>query len=441
VPVFVTDSPETDNDHVWVTIFKVEVLNGSAQSQTVFDDPAGRAIDVKSLRDASGQRFAFLSDGAVAPGMHTGARVTVGSSLTLFAHGSATGQAVPLDDSVARDAQGHAVISFSLSTPRNLAAGGDDLVIDFDLAHFLLKSGKIAPSLREGDHSGIADKSRHDSDDHDGTVSELAGTAPNLTFTLTVAGTKVKVAADANTVVFKSDSATSPVLANGQTVEVTGTFDTTANTLAAKSIKIEDSSHNGAEAEVEGAPSAIDATAGTFSVSTLKVRGFVPAQTTVRVVTTSTTALRSDGGVVLAAADFFAALAAAQQVEVEGAYDAASNTLTASRASIEHGDADHDGHNVEAQGAAVTVDATAKTFTLQPITEFDGFTLSGNSVNVVTTATTRFRADDATVSAADFFAALAAPQTVQAEGTLSGGALTAASVRIRTSGGGGGGHN
>ena len=24
VPVFVTDSPETDNDHVWVTIYKVE---------------------------------------------------------------------------------------------------------------------------------------------------------------------------------------------------------------------------------------------------------------------------------------------------------------------------------------------------------------------------------------------------------------------------------
>src|ERR1041385_556350 len=78
--VFATDSPDTENDHVWATLFKVEVVDQSGGTQTVFDDSAGKTIDLKTLRDANGQRFAFLADGSVKSGTHTSARVTIGNA-------------------------------------------------------------------------------------------------------------------------------------------------------------------------------------------------------------------------------------------------------------------------------------------------------------------------------------------------------------------------
>lgn len=439
VPVFITDSPETENEHVWATIFKVEVQNQNGQNETVFDDSAGRPIDLKTLHDAAGQRFSFLSNGALSSGMHTGVRVSVGSSLTLFPVGSANGQSVPLDDSISRDSQGHAVVAFPLGTARNLASGSDDLVIDFDLARFSQQNGKISPALREGDRSRLNDLSRHERDGHGGTIASLSGASPNFTFTLQSAGGSVTVVTDSGTVFFNKDAGTNPTPANGQTVEVTGAFDTAANRLVAKRVKIEDRAQHGAEAEVEGAPSAINAAGGTFAVTSRTVRGFTPAHTSVNVVTNAATVFRSTGGIVITAADLFAALSTAANVEAEGVYDLASNTLTAARVKLEGEHGGVENHDVEARGTAVNIQSAARAFTLQPVTEFDGFVLSGSSVNVVTNGSTRFRSDSATLTADAFFAALATPQVVQAEGTFSGGTLTATTVRIRTSGGNTGG--
>jgi len=439
VPVFVTDDPETANAHVWTTIYKVEVQNAAGQSETVFDDSAGHSIDLKTLHDSTGQRFAFLSSGAVTSGTHTGVRITMGSSLTLFPLGATTGQSVSLDASIARDSQGHALITFPLAAPRNLASGSDDVVVDFDLAHFTQQNGKISPSLREGDRSTLHDASRQEREDHDGAIANLSGIAPNFTFTLLVAGTNVTVVTDATTVFFNSDSIANPTLANGKTVEVTGTLDATTNHLAAKSIKIEDRAQHASEVEVAGVASSIAATPGTFSVATQRVTGFVPTQTTVNVMTNTATVFRNNGGVTLIPADFFTLLATAQSVEVEGTYDAASNTLTASSARIEVEHDGNEGHDGEARGTAINIQSMAGTFMLQPVTEFDGFALSGTSVNVVTNSSTQFRSGSTTVTSAVFFAALTPAQSVQAEGTFATGTITASTVRILTSGGGGGG--
>jgi hypothetical protein len=443
VPIFVTDDPETENEHVWATLFKVEIQNQNGQNETVFDDSAGRTIDLKSLHDASGQRFAFLSNGAVSPGTHTGVRVTVGSTLTLFPRGAANGQAVPLDDRIARDNQNRALISFPLGAPRNLASGSDDLVLDFDLARFTLQNGKILPTLREGERSGLNDLTRHEREDQSGTVANLTGPAPNFTFTLQSGGSSVTVVTDSNTVFFNSDASPNPTLANGQIVEVTGAFNTATNRLAASRVKIEDRAQHAGEAEVEGTPSAVSAPGGTFAVAAEKVRGFVPTQTTVNVVTYSASVFRSNGGIVLPAADFFTALSTARRVEVEGTFNTTTNTLTASRAKLEDEHEGGDLHEGEARGPAVNVQLTARSFTLQPVTEFDGFVLTGNSLNVVTTGSTRFRSDNTEVTAETFFAALSTPRTVQVEGTFSGGTFTASKARIRTTGGnnGGGGND
>jgi hypothetical protein len=95
VGIFVTDAFSDDFDHVWVTIHKVELVAPLAEPETVFDDAEGQIIDLTTLRDAAGQRFAFLAVGQASRRTHTAVRVTLASQATLFARGSATGIAGP----------------------------------------------------------------------------------------------------------------------------------------------------------------------------------------------------------------------------------------------------------------------------------------------------------------------------------------------------------
>jgi hypothetical protein len=63
---------------------------------------------------------------------------------------------------------------------------------------------------------------------------------------------------------------------------------------------------------------------------------FVPVRMGVDVITTAATEFYADSGQALVAADFFAALATAEEVEVEGSYDALTNTLIARRARLDN---------------------------------------------------------------------------------------------------------
>ena len=444
--VFATDSPETENDHVWATVFKVEVLNQAGVAETVFDDSAGQTLDLKTLRDATGQRFSFLSNGTVSSGTHTSARVTIGSTLTLFPTGAAAGQELPIDESLARDAQGHVVLPFNLTAPRNLGAGSDDLVIDFDLANFTQSGGKIKPALKEGGKSGLDDSKRHEAHEARGTVADLSGTAPNFTFHLTNPNhPTLLVATSASTSFFNSDGSPNPALANGEIVEVKGKFDTAASRLNADAVKINvSSSEPEHHVQVEGVPSEIKSTAGTFNVTTHKVHGFTPKHTNVKVVTTAKTVYYSDHGVTLSAADFFVALATATGVNVEGLYDEATNTLTADNARIEKSEDDHNtGHEAEAKGKPTAVVTSAGTFNIDPLTEWEGFVPTGHSVSVVTNSTTVYRDTvGKTIGASDFFKALATATTVHVEGNFANDKLTATSASLSASGdsGGGGDH-
>ncbi len=430
--VFVTDSFREDYSHVWATIFKVELVNALSQPVTVFDDSTGRIIDVKTLRDSTGQRFSFLSNAAIPAGNYTSVRVTVGPAFTLIPVASTTGATLPLADSVPRDAQGHAQVTFNLPAAKNMG-GSDDLVIDFDLANFNIALGKIAPVLKEGGKNGIGDANRHEEEDYEGVVSGLSGTAPNFTFTLTHSSRSIIVVTDANTTLFNAGASPNPTLANSKLVHVRGKFNASSIQLAAVSVKIhatEDTHHP----EVKGAPSAIDATAGTFTVAATKVSGFVPAHTTVNVVTNANTVFRGKSGVTLAEADFFTRLATATSVEVEGTYDSASNTLTAARAKTDDegqggGDHSHD-HEAEAKGTATNV-ATA-TFTLNPVDEFEGFSFGGGSLNVATTNSTTYkRKNGESLTSTAFFAALATATSVQVEGTFADGMLTATKAQLK----------
>jgi hypothetical protein len=51
----------TTYDHVWATLHKVEFVNASGAAETVIEDASGKVLALKTLRDAAGARFAFLS--------------------------------------------------------------------------------------------------------------------------------------------------------------------------------------------------------------------------------------------------------------------------------------------------------------------------------------------------------------------------------------------
>jgi hypothetical protein len=92
----------------------------------------------------------------------------------------------------------------------------------------------------------------------------------------------------------------------------------------------------------------LNAATGTFVIATKKVRGFTPSQTTVNVTTSGSTVFLTDGGRTKTQAEFFALLATTPIAEVKGTYNAATNTLTATKVKVEDESNDgqfEDGHH------------------------------------------------------------------------------------------------
>jgi hypothetical protein len=431
VGVFVTDSFREDYSHVWTTIYKIELVNGLSQSTTVFDDSAGRTIDVKTLRDSTGQRFSFLSNTTIPAGTYTGARVTVAPSLTLIGAASTMGTSLPLADSVPRDNLGHAQISLTFPTAK-VINGANDVVIDFDLANFSIALGKIVPSLKDGQSGGLNDPARHEEGEYEGTVSALSGTSPNFTFTLTRGNQTTTVATDSSTVVFNAGASPNPTLANGKRVHIRGKFNATNDRLLAASIKIQ-ANGDVDRPEAKGTPSAIDATNGTFKVTLTRASDFMPSQTTINVTTNVNTVFRGVTGVILSSTDFFTRLANSTTVEVEGSYNVTTNTITATLVKLEdegnNGGGGHD-HEAEARGTATNIGTS--TFTMNPVSEFEGFNYTGGGLPVTTTGTTAFKSKTgATLTSTAFFTALHTNTTVKVTGTFTNGTLAALKAELK----------
>jgi hypothetical protein len=349
--VLLTDSFREDFAHVWATIYHVELIPQTGSPVVLFDDPAGHQIDLKTLRDASGARFSFLSSSTIPAGTYTGIKVTVGPTMQLFRNGVAVGSPLPVDSSIPKDANGNPVLSLTFNTPKTLGSGTNTLIIDFDLAHFIVRSSGVLPALKEGDPAGTTDPARHNEDEYHGTVSSLSGTSPDLTFTLNRGnGSTVTVTTTAATSVFGTGT-----LDNGSVVEVTGTLDPTTQVLVATQLEVEPVGSPPTEHDADrfpvafGTASNLDAINGKFTLTITLARAFIPAQTTINVVTTSTTTFRSDSGDTLSQADFFTALATTPNVTVHGTFDSTTNTFTATNIKIsdksKNGGWEHDHHD------------------------------------------------------------------------------------------------
>lgn len=324
VAVLLTDSFREDYAHVWATIYRMELTSQSGSKVVLFDDSEGHQIDLKTLRDASGERFSFLGSATVPAGTYTGISVTVGPTMQLFRNGVAVGDPLPVDDSLPKDTSGNPILSLTFGTPKTVSSGTTNIVVDFDLARFIVRNSKVIPAIKEGTTNGLANFGRHNQGGYRGTVSSLTGTAPDLTFTLTRKdGTTVSVTTSASTALYGTGT-----LADGVTVEVRGTLDTTTQALVATHLQVAGTG-GPRKPRVSGAASDLNATAGTFTVTVSGACVFTPSQTTVNIVTSETTAFRGDDGSTLTKADFFTALAATPNVLASGTYDSAANTLTA----------------------------------------------------------------------------------------------------------------
>lgn len=434
VAVYVTDSLGS-NDHVWVTIHKI-VVNSDSASQTVYDDAAGKVVDLASLRDSRGSKYNFFALSGLKSGSYKSASVTMAKALTLVPKGSLTGTSREFADQF-DDGAGKSKVTFGFKNPRLLGQSDPTLAIDFDLQNWNLVGGKVVPLIKESDGSGLGQEDRHQHDDYHGKVSALTGTAPDQQFTLNGPnGSSITVTTDSKTVVYRRNGDPNPTLAISQNVEVRGAFMSTTGVLKADSIKIEGGTSS--SDEVRGAPGAVNAGAGTFDVTVSGCHGFLPSGKVVHVVTTDATKFRASHGVTLTKDEFYAALATATNVEVEGAYDDATQTITASHAKIEDSDDGSGGgggggghHEAEAKGSSSAIDAVAGSFTLT-LSEWEGFTSQvGSTVSVTTSGTTQFfdkRKNPITKDA--FFTQLAVLGHAEVKGDYSSGTIAAVRCKL-----------
>jgi len=132
------------------------------------------------------------------------------------------------------------------------------------------------------------------------------------------------------------------------------------------------------------------------------------------------------------------ALANGERVEVTGTLVNGSVLATRIQIDVQH-DLEDD---AEADGLASNLDATAGTLTIT-IQKAKNFLPTGTTINVATTATTKFVLNGAVVSQADFFTGLAAglaTMEVEAEGSVdANGLLTAVTLKAGSEDGDGGG--
>jgi len=326
--LFITDGLD-GHDHVWVTMKKA-VLTGASGNVTVFDEPSGKTFDLKSLRDGSGERYAFI--GTIPNGTYTGITFTLDKTLTLFPAGSQNG--------LTRVFAGNngSTVNLVLSFTSTQSVNRDqNLALDFDLASWTDDGVTVsgAPFLKEGQGHGLGDMERHEHNSRWGTVTDLRGNAPDQTFNLTRRGLTVAVVTNRDTDFRNSEPARPFQLENGKIVKVTGRYSVELGAIVADSIRIRSRSEEEEEPEVEGPVSNINAGAGTFTITIEEADHFQPLFATVDIITDEHTVFTSRTGLVVSPAEFFAGLVEGTELQAVGEYDPATNTITAIRVSYE----------------------------------------------------------------------------------------------------------
>ena len=423
VGLFVTAS-SGPYSHVWVNVKQVNLV-GASGTVNVFKSAAGKSIDLASLNQGGKKLFAALGTGTVPSASFSKVQVVTSSSLTVIPTGASNGSQVTFAGAVG----GTKTLTFAKTT-----MASQPIVANFDLSKWSVSGSEVSGSAQEDNGSDVGSGTQ-EPEDFGGSVSNIGGTAPDMTFDISEDGSTIHVATDATTVIANSDGSANPVLTNGEKVEIVGTVDPTSLILAATSIKI----HVGNSEHANRARGTI-ASLGTdsFVLNVTGCEGMLPSSTTVNVSTTATTTYVDANGISITSAQFFATAAVGSGAEARGTFDQPSNTLTATTVSLRKsedggGSGGNGGnHEVQVKGPVASVDVANNLFTVT-VGEYEGALLTkGSTITVSLSGSTHLNGLT--------LATLQTGTNVEAQGTLSGTTLTATEVNAGGDSGGNGGH-
>ena len=424
--LFATDDLNPSYSGVWVKIYNAQLRNSTNGTVSVFNDPAGMTVNLRSLNDGSA-KFLLIAPGQVPNGTYTKVEFDVNSTVNLTASPSGTASTATFPASLNAATAGHSTLTLNLN-PAVTIPGTPSIIVDFDLSAWTVSGGIITPVLTRHSGNGLLDPDRHERFQFKGLVNGLAGTAPNQTFTLALNhGGSIAVTTDDTTQVI-SDGA-SANLSNSASVHVFGSFDPITNSIKAKIIRLQSEFDN--ENEAVGTVSNPQVGSLTFQLSPTFTRGFAPQGEKITVHTTASTHFRGAHGATLTESQFYAALALLgpdSTAEVEGTYDVSTNTLTADSVHVE---SEADFGEDEAKGTTSVPNAVNSTFDLA-VSSSEGFTLPGGPLHVTVAADAEIKASNgSSVTVANFFSMLASgTKTVELKGGFSNNVFTATRIKF-----------
>jgi hypothetical protein len=313
--VFVTDGFTDQFKQVLATLFKIELTSDGVTFQTVFEDTAGRTLDLASLASTA----ELLASVTVPAGTYTQARITFGDHVTLVSN-NGTSTSVAVDTTVGSAANGQ--IAVTVSTPAKVQTSAtNSITVDFKLAEFQLVGNVLRPSISCGNGNG----------DHPGEVhtAHLGGTVTNLNGTTSFVlqnsnGRTTNVTLTSTTTITSGQTGAAITLANGQNVIVEGTFAPTTSTLTATSVTLNDFTTI-KRSEASGTVASVNGAAASFVLTVVRAEGIMPTAGTITVVTDANTRFEfehdHDGNL--------AAIITGNRVAVSGSFDTTTQTLTA----------------------------------------------------------------------------------------------------------------
>ena len=430
VGIFITDSLNTKYDHVWVSIKKIELKLAAGGLRTIFDDSRGVGIDLSSLRDDSGPKYRFLNELTLPAGTYVGAQITLAHDAVVFPTNATTGKSLGFANQ--QDNAQDATLTVQFDPPKMLGGGHDDLVFDFDLSKWTDDSGKLTAVVSPSLGAGLEDADRNAAVVQDGVIDDIKNDVPAQAITLKKDKAEALSVLTTSATALVTESSDAPlVLAKGQTVEVSGSFDANTRHFDATSIRLEDPKAP-VLAQVYGAVASIDTKTDTWTVTPSETRGLIPQSTTIPISLSSSAKFFGSSGLTLSKDDFFKALSASKSVHLlaEGTYDAAKSAFLASEVRMQDADPQP---AVKVAGVVSNPQSASQTFGLT-VTGFAGLmTKPGADANVAISPTTTFTDVDGKALTADqFFSALQSPKAADVDGVLdtSTGNVLASSVKL-----------
>lgn len=230
---FVTDAPNGQFSQVLVTIYQIELGNSATGNfQTVFSSSSGTQVNVASLSSVAD----LLAISNIPSGTYDTIRVTMSNQVMVqqSPNGPITTMTFVSANATSVGANEIQVV-IQRSSPVTITAGDtDDVVVDFNLGAAFVAQNQFHCNLEEKDQNQFRLLRQHG--EVNGTITSLASQS-NFTLQLDD-GTIINVDVLPNSPVVEQGVGNHVTLTTGMRVHITGTYDSSTNTLTANLVLV-----------------------------------------------------------------------------------------------------------------------------------------------------------------------------------------------------------